>query len=385
MTTHVFIVDERTFPVHLGYMFAGTGARNHDIDFNGRSLSRLPPSTERNLVGMMADAGRVRTGDQVVFYLQASASREGLFFGVFQVAEGGSWLDRNDGQNYLLEKLGKPLIFRTMLTYGDFVYPLGVTEWEALDEIKNIHAPHQMLWSLIYRKLKANRGNTMITHYEAERLVQLIRNKNGRRAIEFQGNGLTYDADTCRIVCAEKSPARYCGRKERLDILPRLCQKARARQVFEVHLQAYITGSLGRGKNKSLDGALLLGNEVDWLGNEVSCGVGMQRIDVMFMVREGRQRLVVPVELKATPADESVVRQLRRYVEWIEQYFVPNCQSDIQPMVVALKPAESSHELLDAFLRFNAEMENRCRPIRYVEFEVDRNDLFFRAVDYARQ
>ena len=58
------------------------------------------------------------------------------------------------------------------------VYPKGVSEWEALDEIKNITSPYQMLWSLIYRKLKGNRGNTMITLYESERLISLIRNKN---------------------------------------------------------------------------------------------------------------------------------------------------------------------------------------------------------------
>lgn len=35
MTTHVFIVNEETFPIHLKYMFAGTGAGDLSVDFNG--------------------------------------------------------------------------------------------------------------------------------------------------------------------------------------------------------------------------------------------------------------------------------------------------------------------------------------------------------------
>jgi len=66
------------------------------------------------------------------------------------------------------------------------VYPIGVTEWEALDEIKYIQSPNQMLWSLIYRKLRANRGNTMITIYESERLIKLIKDKNNSKTLKLQ-------------------------------------------------------------------------------------------------------------------------------------------------------------------------------------------------------
>ena len=67
-----------------------------------------------------------------------------------------------------------------------------MTEWEALDEIKNIQSPNQMLWSLIYRKLKGNRGNTMITIYESERLCQLIRDKNSRQKINVDNHKLRW-------------------------------------------------------------------------------------------------------------------------------------------------------------------------------------------------
>lgn len=382
MTTHVFIVDEQTFPVHLNYLFAGTGYKDHNVDFNNSAGSRLHHSQERNLVGMMADAGRLRSGDNVVFYLQASGSSEGLFFGVFRVSGAGSFLDRNDGSNYLADELGKPLTYRTALAPGEHVYAEGVTEWEALDEIKNIHAPYQMLWSLIYRKLKGNRGNTMITSYEAERLVQLIRNKNRRKGLPDVKQELTFDQSNRRIEVSARKRRTYRGRQESLNILPRLCKLDTLGRAFEVHLQTYITSNLGLATNPSLDAALLLGARMTWLGNEVSCGVGMQRIDVMPVVETAGQRTVVPVELKAGFADASVVRQVKRYVEWVEQYFVPNCQADIQPVVVAKKPQKADLTMVAAFRRFNSEFDTRCLPIRYVEFEVLDGSLDFKPVSY---
>lgn len=54
MTTHVFIVDHKSFPCHLRYLFAGTGAKDKDVDFNNNADSVLYDSkhsaAERGLV-----------------------------------------------------------------------------------------------------------------------------------------------------------------------------------------------------------------------------------------------------------------------------------------------------------------------------------------------
>ena len=89
MTTHIFIVDENTFKVHLKYLFAGTGAGEKDVDFNKCSNSSLYPSkmhaSESGLVSMMADCCRIRKGDLIIFYLQATSKQEGKFFGFWFV------------------------------------------------------------------------------------------------------------------------------------------------------------------------------------------------------------------------------------------------------------------------------------------------------------
>lgn len=64
MTTHVFIVNEETFPLHLKYMFAGTGAGDLSVDFNGSTDNN---KVEKNLVSMLTDAARVRKDDKIIF------------------------------------------------------------------------------------------------------------------------------------------------------------------------------------------------------------------------------------------------------------------------------------------------------------------------------
>lgn len=388
MTTHVFIVDSMTFKLHLEYLFAGTGAKDNKIDFNNSPDTSLHATTENVLIGMIADGSRVRRGDQIIFYLQQEFSKkifEGKFFGIFKAKNDWSFLDNNDRQQYLKNELEKSLTFRILIEPFK-VYAEGVTEWEALDEIKNMTSPNQMLWSLIYRKLKGNRGNTMITIYEAERLTQLIRNKNNRTELNCQNKVFSFDPVAQKIVCLNEKPRIYTGRQEKINLLPRLIAKYQAGNAFESHLQAYITKNLGKGTNRSLDDVILSEAKIEWLGNEVSCGVGMQRIDIMPSAIQNEQRILIPVELKAVEADEKNIIQIQRYVDWIEQYYIPNRQSDIQPVLVAKKivnkQSNAYQRLIDSFNRFNKANKSRCAKLKYIEFDIDDSDLSFEAVSY---
>ena len=388
MTTHVFIVDSTTFKLHLEHLFAGTGAKDNRIDFNNNPNTSLHATTENMLIGMIADGSRIRRGDQIIFYLQQEFSKkifEGKFFGIFKAKNDWSFLDNNDRQQYLKDELEKSLTFRTLIEPYK-VYAEGVTEWEALDEIKNMTSPNQMLWSLIYRKLKGNRGNTMITIYEAERLTQLIRNKNNRTELNCPNKVLSFDAVEQKIVCLNERQRTYAGRQEEINLVPRLIAKYQAGNSFESHLQAYITKNLGKGANSGLDDLILNGAQIEWLGNEVSCGVGMQRIDVMPSAIKDEQRVLIPIELKAVEADERNIIQIQRYVDWIEQYYIPNRQCDIQPVLVAKKMTNKQSDvyqrLIDSFNRFNKTNKSRCGKLKCVEFEVRNSDLIFEGISY---
>jgi len=385
-TTHVFIVDTNTFKYHLEYLFAGTGAKDSSIDFNNTPNTSLKHQIEDNLVRMMADSQRIRKGDFIIFYLQQNQSEkvwEGKFYGIFKASEDSSFLDNNDSNQFLKTELKKSLTFRTLIEPWE-VYAKGVTEWEALDEIKYIQSPYQMLWSLIYRKLKGNRGNTMITIYESERLFKLLRDKNSHQPLS--GEHFTYDIAKQEIK-RDSMIHNYTGRKEKVIILPRLIKKYRDKLAFEAHLQVYISQNIGKGTNKTLDNSLINGNglSIEWLGNEVSCGVGMQRIDIMLSLIKENGRLLLPVELKAVEANKENVFQIQRYVDWLEQYYIPKRISDIQPVLISKKIEDKTsgdyEKIIDGFRKFN-EDNKRCTPIKYVEYELKEDELIFQEINY---
>jgi len=383
-TTHVFIVDTNTFKYHLEYLFAGTGAKDTKVDFNNNPDTSLYHTTENNLVGMIADSQRLRKDDFVVFYLQQNYSKkvyEGKFYGVFKVKEDLSFLDNNDSEQFLKNELVKSLRFRILLEPFE-IYSKGVTEWEALDEIKHIQSPNQMLWSMIYRKLKGNRGNTMITIYESERLFKLLRDKNNRQMLS--GDRFTFDVLTQEIK-QDINRHNYTGRKEKINILPRLINKYQNNRAFEAHLQAYIVQNIGRNTNNSLDNYLLNGLNFEWLGNEVSCGVGMQRIDIVLSLIKNNVKLILPIELKAVEASTDNIFQIQRYVDWLEQYYIPNRISDIQPILIAKKIfnkySDNYRKIMESFKYFN-DKNNRCMPIKYIEYEIEEDKLNFQEVNY---
>ncbi|MGX3044134.1 DUF91 domain-containing protein [Helicobacter sp. T3_23-1056] len=395
MTTHVFIVDATTFKYHLEYQFVGTGKGDDSVDFNGSPNTRHSPQTENILVEMIADFTRIQVGDLVIFYLQQDSKQdiyEGKFYGVFRIAN-LVFLDNNDGQQYLKNELQKSLIFRCLIEPFE-VYSIGVTEWEALDEIQFIYSPNQMLWSLIYRKLKGNRGNTMVTMFESDRLIGLIRAKNqGQR---LAGQNFTFNANLQTIVPCQ-CQYNYIGRQQTIDILPRLIQKYRNGNQFEAHLQAYILQNFKDFGNQI--GILNFSqNELlEWLGNEVSCGVGMQKIDIMASIWLGNFSYgkVIPIELKSTCVYPDILSQIQRYIKWIQQYYFHTLPNGlpyeyytqykmyyIQPIIVCRK-AQTNNELTkqDEFRReCNKFYKRNNISISYVEFTTKNDEICFERI-----
>ena len=356
-------------------MFAGTGSKNKDVDFNNSATSTLYPNkkhaAEASLVAMMADCCRMRIGDYVLFYLQATKIQEGRFYGIFKV-KNTPFLDWNGF--YLKQQLCEKLTFRVEIEPYQ-VYAKGVTEWQALDEIRNIPCPCQMLWSLIYRKLKGNRGNTMITIYESERLMDLIRRENNFVSLS---NTSSFSYQNGQIVVGSVNN-HYSGSVVPMDISPRLIAKYNNGLAHEAHLQMYIAQNVGKGINTTLDNALgLTGKNIEWIGNEVSCGVGMQRIDVMLSVEESdTQRIVMPIELKAVSASVNNIRQLNRYIDWIEQYYIPNRVSIIQPVLIC-KKSSLLNTVKNSFNNFSNMANGRYLPLKYIEYEIIGNQIVFR-------
>ena len=359
MTTHVFVVNDRTFKYHLEYMFAGTCAAS-DVTFltdsnyvNPRKKDDgITSKQELTAAGMIADVSRIRNGDRILFYLTQGNGHEGLFFGTFKAA--GTPFYNCNSNNYLSSELGVFLNFRIQICPDD-VYSLGVSEHDALDSLENISHPSQMCWSMIYRKLKGKRGCTMLTEYESERLIGLIKKENSQ--ITIKATDFTYDEELHCIVQSTQHN-NYIGSKPPIGILERLFYKEGRHLSYEAHLQAYVTQNIDKKPLCSLmnidDTAPL------WIGNEVSCGVGMQSIDVMTMQKIKDEVRINIIELKCVEAYDSIIDwQLPRYIAWVIDYLVPlykDFSVEINPFILAKVFSKDEHR--DCFV-------SKCNAFKY--------------------
>ncbi len=371
--THVFIVNDKTFKYHLEYMFAGTGAGDKEaILLENYQETNTHSTTERNLVGMIADISRIRKDDRVIFYLTGC----GKFYGFFKVSEIAFY--DGIGNNYLYDELGKLLTFRVLLE-SDVVYSEGVTEHECLDNLDGINNPFEMCWSLIYRKLKGNRGCTMIFDYEAERIETLIKAKNSNAYLI--GNSFTYDNINDKIVVSTNNND-YLGNKSSIDISARMLFKANRGNAFEVHLQAYIMQNFDKDPLKSLLFSKLTGNR--WIGNEVSCGVGMQRIDVMTITESQDEVYIKVIELKhIEPYDEIVSTQLKWYVKWCNDYVIPNFKGKqiVLESAVLAKKMNNPNNFQDTCSKCKYDIADATlMPTQYIGFTIQNNTISFEKI-----
>lgn len=380
--THIFIVNERTMKIHLEYLFAGTGSSN-DAPFllnaeyinPRRKADGVTSSAERNLAAMIADVSRVRIGDKIIFYLQANKNSQGLFFGLFEAASEAFY--QPNSNNYLTEELGKSLNFRVLIRPYK-VYPKGISEHEALDSLVYVQHPSDMCWSLIYRKLKGNRGCTMITDKESRRLETLLSAKNNDQYLE--SNFFSFENNEIKATNVEHP---YTGLVNVLDILPRLLYKDRKDNKYESHLQAYVVQNIDKAPLKSL---LLKDVNNLWIGNEVSCGVGMQRIDVSTIQITKDSVIINIIELKCIEAyNEIIDNQIPWYIEWITNYILPtfpNMIVKINPVIIA-KEFKTRH-MLQSFKNhcetlFRANARNfKVNQVSLITYKTDNDDISFK-------
>lgn len=370
---HVFVVNDTTFKYHLEYLFAGTGAKDKVSSFLYNPNINFNASTERNLVGMIADISRIREDDKIVFYLTSSKNHQGMFFGTFK-AINYPFFDENDNNNFLKQQMEKGLSYRISII-PDIVYPIGVTEHQYLDSLDGINNVNDMCWSLIYRKLKGNRGCTMITDKEYSRLETLLKQANNYQHLQLnEEDGLTFNKFDNMIEKTEKH--NYLGRKNNINIKDRLIYKFNIHQAFETHLQAYILQNIDKDPLKSL---ILKPINNLWLGNEVSCGVGMQRIDILTIQEDEENVYANIIELKCGKAYSDIItNQLPWYINWFNDYICPTYNKHIivQPIVLT---SETLGIEANSIVSCNNLKENvELMPVKNIFFKIENNDITFR-------
>ena len=122
-------------------------------------------------------------------------------------------------------------------------------------------------------------------------------------------------------------------------------------------------------------------DNIDWIGNEVVCSVGEQRIDVMLIGETENEVIIKVIELKdEKPGADIIKYQIPWYIKWVDKYVAPNYEKRviIKPIIIAEKFRRRSArqtKFYDEKNRFNSSLPtNRfstVTPLEYISFEID--------------
>jgi hypothetical protein len=276
------------------------------------------------------------------------------------------------------------LIYRVGVV-ADHTYPLPVSEWDALD--RHLREPDRCLWSLVYRKLKGERGCTMIFPWEDDFLLTLIRQKNeqmGRQPLQpGREQHLTWNPRSSEIQIREGSFPDYAPvANEHMSVPEDPAEKLRLAVGSESHLQAFLTRNYGNfAESETIFGPT---ESLVWVGNEVACGVGMQKID-LFTINGGEDHVEYRViELKIDLPNPTTVFQLAKYIEWTQRFIPGATETNIQPILLCrnLNQVPLGQDVKNSFTMFDE--AHLALPLKYIECikSEDDDSLRFREVGY---
>jgi RecB family endonuclease NucS len=112
----------------------------------------------------------------------------------------------------------------------------------------------------------------------------------------------------------------------------------------------------------------------------------MQSIDILFDALHEEQRTINPIELKSVELPVSITNQVKRYVDWLDQYYKTNLICDIMPIVISKKPEKLNSEkylkALKNLKNFNLEYSKICGEIKLIEFSIKNNEILFEINNY---
>jgi len=293
VATHILTVNEKTFNIHLNYMFAGTGKDNAE-----------------HQSGALADIMSIRQDDNIIFYVIGYG-----FYGFFKVRHKSNPLVfyEHPREQYLGSELGnKTLTYRFFIAPNPCgVFKKGVNEWDAIENPRNIERKsiYKMQWSWIFKKLKANRGCVSIPDEEFQLLKNIIIKKNEKLVASHQYQFINGVISPCQSIC------KYAGKinqSPQLHRLPNIIKK-------EEDLRIFFCANAGR--NRILDKILrpnIYGN-IKIIANEATCSFGKKSIDLLFITNKNRCLLI---ELKNVFEfnKKTLLAQLSGYAKWVLSY-----------------------------------------------------------------
>lgn len=338
MNYHLFVVDEMSLKYHIEYGFVGTG--NSSSNFN---------------IGLWKDIARLKIDDKIVFYVQKTKK----FYGFFKVTSNPFYDDLHYLQPNLLPFLGKNnnviLQYRALIT-PDVVFQYGIDEFDLIDILPNNVT--DILWSVLYRKLKGGRGCSPIFENE----FNIIFNRISHNNIPLTGDSFSFF--NSQIILSQ-NVNNYQGTKNS----PNIKNIILSNSYSEHHLHSLLIENLPN----------LIFNNTRWLGNEVYSGAGMQSIDILSI---DSNNIFNIIEVKKGDIPPNITEQVGKYIQWSQNRFQIFTQTNFQPIIIGKKINGIKKRNLrrNEFISFNN--RNVGNSIQYFEYEIINNQIIFNKIDY---
>ena len=329
MNYHLFIVDEISLKFHLEYGFVGTGSSN--THFN---------------IELWKDIARLKTDDKIVFYVQSLKK----FYGFFEVIS-NPFFDAN----YYLQPNPMPYLGdnQIKLQYRALIRPYqvfqnGIDEFDLVDILPQ--NSRDILWNVLYRKLKAARGCSPLFENEFNIIFQKISHINHNQSLN--SHNFTFSNNQIQPI---RQNINYLGNQNNFNIKQSILNNDHK----ESHLHTILIQYLNQQQN------------TQWLGNEVYSGAGMQAMDILTI---DNRNVFNIYEIKKDEIPNNITLQIKKYIDWLQHRFQCFDSNAYQPIVIGkqINGQQKINNRIDEFNQFN----NLCvsLPIIYIEYVINHQN-----------
>ena len=305
-------------------MFVGTGKSNTNFD-----------------IELWKDIVRLKPNDKIVFFVQSLKK----FYGFFEVAS-NPFFDANhylqDGIMPFIEiKKSNGQINYIKLQYRALIRPFnvfqnGIDEFDLVDILPQ--SSKDVLWNVLYRKLKGTRGCSPLFESEFNTIFHKIATINNNQPLN--SNSFTFSSG----------------------------------QMIPTNQNFVYTGTTT---------ALNIKQNINWLGNEVYSGAGMQAMDILTI---DNRNVFNIYEIKKDEIPNNIIEQISKYINWLKHRFQCFNNSAYQPIAIGKRilGQRMFANRIRGFNNFNA--LNISLPLVYIEYVINNqnNTVDFYQYNYVQ-
>jgi len=313
MRSHVFVVNERTFPTCRNRRVCATGVRGIPEDYSALVDANIQ-HPQKQYFSLICDIACTRPGDLVFFY-----ERQEGFHGIY-VVDGPPYFDASiiqdiDGSNGQVVDGQWP--FRIPIRLEAY-FERPVPE----ERLFTTRDRETCFWTWFYRKLQGARGCNSLDPAATTKLIELLIKENARatKSPPFE----PYEPSQPQPM----SPPLYAAKDE---------------DPLEDCLRWWIAQNVDSPENTPLRELLGPASHLEWFANNVPFHVTGKNIDFLcyHVNRDGdvppiRYKYSV-IELKRHTANTDDLMQLLGYARWVAGRLAEGETEIVQPILLAKK------------------------------------------------